>query len=208
MFYPLQDTERLEEIGIKVEETVDVQVAACDLITYLPLVNEYFQSSGRSAMNSESRLYKLFSPSQNPDIQARIRKAMLHPAPGLLAVHISRVFQNEKLRKKREMKENSSNEEVIGFHSPFCLLIACAYRAKGPTTEFLVRNNLSDIGDEKVVEVAKMFLDSGAALIRSDTSGRSAMSHGVDHLKTNSSNDDHNRGLDAAKKVYDECFQL
>jgi hypothetical protein len=72
--------------------------------------------------------------------------------------------------------------------------------------EAIAMNNLSASGDEKVVEVGEKYLDTGAALLQRDSSGRLAMSQGVDHLKANIFNSDFSRGLDVAKTVYDECF--
>ena len=159
-------------------------------------------------MKTELKLYELFSPTQNLSIQAKLGSAILHPLPGMLAVDVSRVFQDAELMMKKEVQRVSNKEEVIGFRSAFAMLIACAYKNKGPMFEGLVMNNLAECGDEKVSEIGKAFLDQGAALLQRDPTGRSAMLEGVNHFKAKFPNDDFCRGLDVALIVYEESLSF
>ena len=157
-------------------------------------------------MKNESKLYKFFSPIQNLNIQAKLGSEFLHPLPGMLAVDISRVFQDAEIIMKKNIQKVSTKEEVIGFRSAFALLIACVYKTKGPMFEGLVMNNLAECGDEKIFEIGKTFLNEGAALLQGDPTGRSAMLQGINFLKSKYPNDDFCRGLDVAKIVYDESL--
>lgn len=157
-------------------------------------------------MNTETKLYKLFSPKQNSNIHAKLGGAILHPTPGMLGVDISRIFLDAELGMKNEIQGNISKDEVTGFRSPFCLLIACTYKAKGSMFDGITMSNLSMSGDDRVVEIGKRFLDTGAALLKRDPSGRSTISQGVNFLKVNFSSRDYLRGLDIAKTIYEESL--